>query len=79
MHEIKHEGYRLIIRRQDVSVDRQIPRGKFIGERVDGPPARVAEYFFKSEACGGWSDLRDLGSVLGHDGPLPHPAGDKPQ
>jgi hypothetical protein len=36
MHEIKHEGYRLIIQRQDVSVDRQIPRGKFIGERVDG-------------------------------------------
>jgi hypothetical protein len=45
IHEIKHDGFRLIIQRRGVSVDRPIPLGKFIGERVDGPPARIAEYF----------------------------------
>jgi hypothetical protein len=31
------------------------------------------EYFLKCEACGGWIDLRHLGSVIDHEGPLPHP------
>jgi hypothetical protein len=30
-------------------------------------------------ACGGWIDCRDLGHVLDHEGPLPHPAQDRPQ
>jgi hypothetical protein len=55
-----------------------IPRGKFIGERV-GPPVDETEHFLQCEACGGWIDCRDLGSVFGHEGPLPHPAEDKPQ
>jgi hypothetical protein len=29
--------------------------------------------------CGGWLDMRDLGQVFDHVGPLPHPASDKPQ
>jgi hypothetical protein len=34
-----------------------------------------AEHFWKWEACGGWYDMRDLGAVLDHEEPLPHPAG----
>ena len=56
-----------------------IPRGKFIGERVDGPPADAAEHFIKCQVCGGWLYMRDLGQVFDHEGSLPHPAGDKPQ
>jgi hypothetical protein len=56
-----------------------IPRGKYLGQSVDGPPADEAEHFIKPPACGGWIDRRDLGSVLDHEGPLPHPAGDRPQ
>jgi hypothetical protein len=29
--------------------------------------------FFKCEACGGYFDGRDLGAVLEHEEPLPHP------
>ena len=36
-----------------------IMRGKFIGKRVDGPPADETEHFIKCEACGGWIDCRD--------------------
>jgi hypothetical protein len=56
-----------------------IPRGKYIGERVGEPPAGDAEHFIKCEACGGWIDCRDLGQVLEHEGPLPHPAQDQEQ
>lgn len=54
----------------------KIPRGKFIGERVGGLPAHEAEHFIKCPACGGWIDMRDLGSVFDHEGPLPHPGQD---
>jgi hypothetical protein len=56
-----------------------IPRGKFIGERIDGKPSNEAEHFMRCPTCGGWLDMRDLGQVFDHEGPLPHPAGDKPQ
>jgi hypothetical protein len=26
------------------------------------------------ELCGAWIEYRDLGKVLAHEGPLPHPA-----
>lgn len=55
-----------------------IRRGEFIGER-QGPPVAEAEHFMKCPACGGWIDKRDLGQVLEHEGPLPHPAVDRPQ
>jgi hypothetical protein len=29
--------------------------------------------------CGGFFDMLDLGAVLGHEGPLPHPACDQAQ
>jgi hypothetical protein len=32
--------------------------------------------FFRYEACGDWFDMRDLGAVLDHEEPLPHPMGD---
>ena len=35
--------------------------------------------FLKRDACGGWFDIRDLGAVLDHEGPLPHPACDQAQ
>jgi hypothetical protein len=56
-----------------------IPRGTYIGKRRGEPPADEAEHFIKCEACGGWIDCRDLGSVFDHEGPLPHPAADRPQ
>ena len=30
-------------------------------------------------ACGGWVHISDMGSVVDHSGPLPHPAIDQPQ
>jgi hypothetical protein len=44
-----------------------------------GPPLTEAEHFWKCEACGGWFDMRDLGAVLDHEGPLPHPVEDQAQ
>lgn len=55
-----------------------IPRGKYLGEKL-GPPAAEAEHFIKCGDCGGWIDCRDLGQVFQHEGPLPHPAQDQPQ
>ena len=56
-----------------------IPRGKYKGRRVGGKPKDEAEHFIKCPACGGWIDLRDLGQVFAHEGPLPHPSEDRPQ
>jgi hypothetical protein len=58
---------------------RMIPRGTVMGERIDGPPLSEAEHFWKCEACGGWIDMRDLGAVLDHEEPLPHPTCDQAQ
>jgi hypothetical protein len=56
-----------------------VPRGKIIGKRVGEQPTDEADHFFKCEMCGGYFDARDLGAVLDHDEPLPHPAGDRAQ
>jgi hypothetical protein len=56
-----------------------IPRGTIIGKRTGGPRLSEAEHFQKCEACGGWFDMRDLGAVLDHEEPLPHPAQGQPQ
>ena len=56
-----------------------IPRGTVIGRQAGGPPLNETEHFWKCEACGGYFDMRDLGAVLDHEGPLPHPVGDQVQ
>jgi hypothetical protein len=38
-----------------------------------------AEHFWKCELCGGYFDMRDLGAVLDHEEPLPHPVQDQTQ
>jgi hypothetical protein len=53
----------------------EIPRGKYLGERVGGPPREEAEHFIKCAACGGWIDCRDLGAVFSHEGALTPPGG----
>jgi hypothetical protein len=40
---------------------------------------RRVEHFYQCDAWGGWIDRRDLAQLLDHEGPLPHPAQDKPQ
>jgi hypothetical protein len=44
-----------------------IARGTVIGKRVGVQPTDEAEHFFKFEMCGGWLDMRDLGTVLDHE------------
>ena len=56
-----------------------IPRGKIIGKQTGGPPLNEAEHFWRCEACGGYFDMRDLGAVFDHEGPLPHPVEDRQQ
>lgn len=60
-------------------MDEPIRRGEHIGTRVGGEPKHESEHFMQCEACGGYFDMRDLGQVFEHEGPLPHPPGDKPQ
>jgi hypothetical protein len=55
-----------------------VPRGKYIGKRVGQPASDEAEHFIRCPACNGWIDCRDLGQVLEHEGPLPHPTEDQP-
>jgi hypothetical protein len=56
-----------------------IPRGWVIGKRTGGPPMSEAEHFWKCEPSGGGFDMRDLGAVLDHKEPLPHPTCDQVQ
>jgi hypothetical protein len=56
-----------------------IPLGKYIGRRIDRDPKNKGAHFIKCQTCGGWIDMRDLGEVLAHEGPLPHPSEDRPQ
>jgi hypothetical protein len=56
-----------------------IPRGAIFGRRVGDPPKHEAEHFIRYPAFGGWIDCRDLAQVFEHEGPLPHPAQDRPQ
>ena len=45
-----------------------------------GPkPAKEAEHFLRCTNCGGYFDIRDLGQVFDHVGPLPHPVRDQTQ
>lgn len=57
--------------------DKTIRRGEIIGSRV-GQSADEAEHFMKCNVCGGYFDMRDLGNVFEHEGPLPHAAIDVP-
>lgn len=57
----------------------KIPRGKYIGERVEKPAKDESEHFMKCELCGGMFDMRDLGQVFDHEGRLPHPSQDQKQ
>lgn len=54
-----------------------IRRGEVIGAR-QGVPASESEHYMKCNVCGGHFDMRDLGNVFEHEGPLPHPAQDMP-
>ena len=53
----------------DFMEDRPIARGVF--NKSEG--GDEADNFLKCPTCGGWIDCRDLGSVMDHAGPLPHP------
>jgi hypothetical protein len=57
----------------------KIPRGKIIGKVTSGKPLSEAEHFWRCELCHGYFDMRDLGAVLDHEEPLPHPACDQAQ
>ena len=52
----------------------EFPRGKYIGHRVCD--LAKEEHYYRCPACGAWLDCRDLGQVLDHEGPAPHPAED---
>ena len=55
----------------------KIPHGAIIGQRLGGEPDDEAEHFMLCPDCKGYFDMRDLGQVFEHDGPLPHPSRDK--
>jgi hypothetical protein len=54
-------------------------RGKYLDERLRRSPEEAADNHVRCPACGGWVDISDMGSVVDHSGPLPHPAIDQPQ
>jgi hypothetical protein len=54
-------------------------RGRYLDERRRTSPRNAADNHSRCPACGGWIDFSDLGSVVDHAGPLPHPAIDQPQ
>lgn len=56
----------------------EIRRGEIIGEPLE-PVESEAEHFIRCPKCTGWIDCRDLGQVLEHEGPLPHPSQDQKQ
>ena len=56
---------------------RRIPRGKYVDERFR--TSKEADHHLRCPKCKGWVDTTDLGAVLDHAGPLPHPAIDQPQ
>ena len=58
---------------------RPIPRGKYLDERQRRTRVDAADSHIRCPKCGGWIDLSDLGAVVDHSGPLPHPAIDQPQ
>lgn len=58
---------------------RPIPRGKYLNQRQRLTQFDAADSHIRCPECGGWIDVSDLGSVVDHAGPLPHPAIDQPQ
>jgi hypothetical protein len=54
-----------------------IRHGEIIGKRVGGQAKDEAEHFLQCPVCAGWVDMRDLGQVFEHAGPLPHPGQDQ--
>jgi len=58
---------------------RPFVRGKYLDERQRQSPEKAADSHIRCPQCGGWIDVSDLGSVVDHAGPLPHPAIDQPQ
>ena len=52
---------------------------KIIGKRIDKEVVDESEHFIRCGLCNGLIDCRDLGQVLSHEGPLPHPKEDQPQ
>ena len=54
-------------------------RGQYLDERRRRPSIDAADNHMRCPTCGGWIDFSDLGCVVDHAGPLPHPAIDQPQ
>jgi hypothetical protein len=54
-----------------------IPRNT--GYDADGRAKTDADHYLKCPLCGGWIDMRDLGAVISHNGPLPHSQDDRLQ
>jgi hypothetical protein len=54
-----------------------VARGRYLGKRLGDSTKSDAEHFIRCPTCGGWIDCRDLGQVLEHEGPLPHPPQDQ--
>jgi hypothetical protein len=52
---------------------------EIIGKQIGGPPLSEAEHFLEVRSLRRYFDMRDLGAVLEHEEPLPHPAGDQAQ
>lgn len=55
----------------------KLPRGVYTGKRVDADVPETA-HFFACPVCAEPVDMRDLGSVFSHEGPLPHPEAKAP-
>ena len=53
-------------------------RGRFLDERRRRSSIDPADNHMRCPTCGGWIDFSDLGCVVDHAGPLPHPAIDQP-
>ena len=51
-----------------------VPRQKYNDKKIDTAKNETG-YFIRCPACGGRIDVRDVGQVLEHDGPPPHPSG----
>jgi hypothetical protein len=54
-------------------------RGRYLDERRCKSPSDAADNHLRCPVCGGWIDFSDLGAVVDHAGPLPHPAIDQLQ
>jgi hypothetical protein len=53
--------------------------GKYRGFDPDGVAETEADHFGNCPVCRAYLDMRDLGAVLEHEEPLPHPVEDRQQ